>query len=414
MSQRTPSTAYVVLVAGIGINLALGILYAWSVIKGGLPESWSASEKNLPYAIGCLVFALSSVPAGKLQDRIGPRWVATLGGLLVGAGLILASRMPTVTGYIVGFGVLVGAGIGLGYSSATPPVVKWFPPHRTGLVAGLVVAGFGLASAYISPLVKYLLAHYRPSGVSAVVATEVAISKTMFTLGLIFTVATVLFAQLLRNPPPAPTGAAKAGAAKPHVDASAGEMLRTPQFYLLWVMYLFAAGAGLMVISTMSQLTKSGAEKYGFVLVALLALGNAGGRVVAGVLSDRIGRQQTMRIVFLFQAVLMFGLIRYASFPLAALIAVAVLVGANYGANLSVFPAVCKEWYGLKNFGFNYGFLFTSWGLGGFLLSFVLAGKIKDWTGSYTLAFIIAGALLVLAAMLTFVVKTPKHVGAAG
>jgi len=364
-------SGWLVVAGGTGVNLALGVLYAWSVVKGGLPHDWSATEKNLPYAIACLVFAVMTVPAGKLQDRVGPRWVASFGGLLVGLGLILASRLPSLTGMIVGFGLLAGSGIGLGYSSTTPPAVKWFPPHRTGLVTGIVVAGFGLASAYISPLV-----------------------------------ATLLLSQLLRNPP-ATQPASGTAAAKPRADATAGEMLRTPQFYLLWVMYLFAAGAGLMVISIISQLTKAGAERYGFLLVALLAIGNAGGRVVAGQVSDKIGRQRTMTIVFLAQAVLMFALIAYRSFPLPGLIAVAMLIGANYGANLSVFPAVIKEWYGLRNFGFNYGILFTSWGLGGFLLSFLLAGKIKDWTGEYTLAFIIAGFLLLLAAGLSLVVRQP-------
>jgi OFA family oxalate/formate antiporter-like MFS transporter len=395
---------WVVVAAGTGINLALGVLYAWSVIKAGLPQDWSATEKNLPYAIACLVFALMTVPAGRLQDRVGPRWVAAFGGLLCGLGLILASRMPTVTGFVIGFGLLAGAGIGLGYASATPPAVKWFPPQRTGMVAGIVVAGFGLASAYISPLVTYLLSAYRAEGASADSVT--AISRTMMTLGVAFAIATLLLAQLLRTPP------AGAAASKPSpgtrvVDAGAGQMLRTRQFYLLWIIYLFAAGAGLMVISVMSQLTKAGAERFGFVLVALLAVGNAGGRIVAGTVSDKIGRQRTMTIVFLAQAALMFALCAYRSFPLPGLIAAATLVGANYGTNLSIFPAVIKEWYGLASFGFNYGILFTSWGVGGFLLSFLLAGKIKDWTGEYTLAFVLAGCLLLVAAALTFVVKQP-------
>ena len=104
-----------------------------------------------------LVFAFMMVPAGRLQDKFGPRLVATLGGIFCGIGFIVASLGQSLMGLVIGFGILAGTGIGFGYASATPPAVKWFPPARTGLIAGLVVAGFGLASVYIAPLANHLL-----------------------------------------------------------------------------------------------------------------------------------------------------------------------------------------------------------------------------------------------------------------
>ena len=144
--------------AGMGINLSLGVLYAWSVIKKAIPSEWgwTDADKALPYSIACIVFALVMVPAGRLQDRIGPRWVATAGGILTGLGCIIASYAVTVLWFVIGFGVFAGAGIGLGYAAATPPAVKWFSARKTGLIAGLVVAGFGLASVYISPVANHL------------------------------------------------------------------------------------------------------------------------------------------------------------------------------------------------------------------------------------------------------------------
>ncbi|MDP1602786.1 MAG: MFS transporter, partial [Legionella sp.] len=144
--------------AGIGINLALGVLYTWSVIKKAIPSEWgwSDADKALPYSIACIVFAVVMVPAGRLQDRIGPRWVATAGGILTGLGFIIASYAVTLLWFVIGFGILAGAGFGLGYASATPPAVKWFPARKTGFIAGLVVAGFGLASVYISPVANHL------------------------------------------------------------------------------------------------------------------------------------------------------------------------------------------------------------------------------------------------------------------
>src|SRR5574340_54107 len=119
--------------AAMGINLALAVLYAWSVIKKAIPLEWgwSDADKALPYSIACIVFALVMVPAGRLQDRIGPRWVATAGGILTGIGCIIASYATTVLWYVIGFGLLAGAGIGLGYAAATPPAVKWRSEEHT-------------------------------------------------------------------------------------------------------------------------------------------------------------------------------------------------------------------------------------------------------------------------------------------
>lgn len=170
----------------IGHQSVLGILYAWSVISTGVPEAWGWSEadKSWPYSIACLVFCLVMAPAGRMQDKIGPRLVATLGGLLVGLGMVLASFATSPAGYMLGFGLLAGAGIGFGYASATPPAVKWFPAARTGLIAGLVVSGFGLASVYAAPLAKWLMNAY-------------GVPTMVFSLGIAFLVVVVGLAQLL-------------------------------------------------------------------------------------------------------------------------------------------------------------------------------------------------------------------------
>ena len=126
--STTPETNHGVRVvcAALGINLALGILYTWSVIGGGAVKEWgwSASDKAWPYAVACLAFCLIMVPAGRMQDKMGPRIVASLGGVLVGVGMIVASFTTTPMGYIIGFGILAGSGIGFAYSSATPPSIS--------------------------------------------------------------------------------------------------------------------------------------------------------------------------------------------------------------------------------------------------------------------------------------------------
>ena len=393
--------------AGTGINLALGVLYTWSVISKGVPATWAWSEtdKSLPYAIACLVFCLIMVPAGRMQDRIGPRIVATIGGVLVGLGMILASFTTSPMGYILGFGVLAGAGIGFGYASATPPAVKWFPAAKTGTIAGLVVSGFGLASVYAAPLAKWLTTKY---GLPAMVMT----------FGIGFLVIVVGLAQLLTPPPkgyiPPGTPPVKpsAGPAKKE-DFTPGEMLKTWQFYVLWFMYACGAGAGLMIISKLAKIALDQAGlALGFVLVAVLAVGNGAGRIAAGTLSDKIGRKATLFICFAIQAVsiLLLSVTSQGSFLASPVVLgiLSALIGANYGANLALFPSVTKDFYGLKNFGVNYGLVFTAWGLGGFMLA-LLAGKVYDATKAFTFAYYCSAALLVAAALVTFLVKPPHH-----
>jgi OFA family oxalate/formate antiporter-like MFS transporter len=409
-----------VTLAGLGINLALGILYTWSVISRGVPDEWgwSQSDKSWPYAVACLVFCLVMVPAGRMQDRLGPRLVASIGGVLVGAGMTIASFSATPLGYVLGFGLLAGSGIGFGYASATPPAVKWFPAGKTGMIAGIVVSGFGLASVYAAPLSQWLIERF---GLGAAVRA----------LGVAFTIVVVALAQALAAPPkewlsgggPAPAGpgqgagqaagqGAAQGAIRLQADFLPGEMLFTWQFYALWFMYACGAGAGLMIISKLAQIASIQAGlALGFVLVAVLAVGNGAGRIVAGVISDRIGRKASFLIVFVFQAALILALSRAtAGSALASpfwLALLSALIGANYGANLALFPSVTKDYYGLKNFGMNYGLIFTAWGVGGFMLA-LFAGRVYDASGSFEFAYYLSAALLLAAAAVTPILKPPQ------
>jgi len=394
--------------AGMGVNLALGILYTWSVISKRVPEDWGWNEndKSLPYMLACLTFSLIMVPAGRMQDKIGPRLVATIGGILVGLGFIIAAMTTSLMVFVIGFGVLAGAGIGFGYASATPPAVKWFPAAKTGLIAGIVVSGFGLASVYAAPLTTWLI-------------FNLGFSTAILLLGIAFLVVVVTLAQILKPPPAGyiPLGSLPANAdAKSNnkkEDFSPKEMLTTWQFYIIWFMYVCGAGAGLMVISKLAAIAdKQVGITLGFVLVAVLALGNGGGRILAGMLSDKIGRKAMMFICFLFQAFLIFSLSKatgenaLGTIPVMALISA--LIGANYGANLSLFPSITKDFYGLKNFGMNYGLVFTAWGVGGFMLA-KLAGTMYAKHQTFAIAYYGASALLILAAIMTLLVKAPHH-----
>ena len=406
---QTRQRGWTVVLAGVGINLALGILYTWSVISKGVPDDWqwSQTDKSWPYSIACLVFCLVMVPAGRMQDVWGPKRVATLGGVLVGVGMILASFTSTPLGYMVGFGVLAGAGIGFGYASTTPPAVKWFPAAKTGLIAGLVVSGFGLASVYAAPLSSWLIDSF-------------GLSNAVMTLGIAFLVVVVGLAQLIEAPPkgyvppdskPAPDATKQATKS---LDFSPREMLKTWQFFCLWFMYACGAGAGLMIISKLAKMVsvQAGLE-LGSVLVAVLAVGNGGGRIAAGIASDRFGRRATLLAFFVLQAILVLLLASTTpESPLAnplLLAIVSALIGACYGANLALFPSITKDYYGLRDFGVNYGLVFTAWGIGGFLLA-MLAGWVYDQWQSFTFAYNCSAILLFLAAGATTLLKPPQAV----
>ena len=390
--------------SGLGINLALGVLYTWSLFKATIEKEfgWQGSQLNDPYALCCLVFAFAMIFAGRCQDRFGPRVTATAGGLLVGAGMVLISTTSNYQTWLLGFGVLVGLGIGCGYSSATPPALKWFPPAKTGLVAGLVVAGFGLAPVYLAPVSKWLLDDY-------------GLQKAMLYLGVAFTVIVCGLAQMLKNPPAgfvaAPAPAAGQATASAVQNATPGDLLRSPGFYLLWTIYCIGAGAGLMVISSISGMAKKSMGEHAFIAVAVMAIGNAGGRIIAGVLSDKIGRRWTLMLVLGVQAALMFTAIPITAAKDSAALTIVLLatfIGFNYGANLALFPSFTKDLWGLKNFGMNYGVLFTAWGAGGFVFPKIQQVLTAGSGGSFQTALVLAGGLLVLAAGLTLFIRTKR------
>ncbi|MFA5866409.1 MAG: OFA family MFS transporter [Actinomycetota bacterium] len=436
IAKVSRNKGWVVVAAGLAINLCLGVLYSWSVIAAYISApkvdpvtgatsatTWglTAAQASLPYSVALGVFAVVMVFAGRAQDKFGPRIVATIGGALIGLGLIIASFTPkgTIAMMVVGFGVLGGTGIGLGYASATPAAVKWFNPTKKGIITGIVVAGFGLASVYISPLTTWLLGAKVDLKFTEIAGLGLGVNKTFLILGILFLVITVLVAQFIKNPPkgyvvPEDTSTKEKSSRAPVAgkrEYDWHEMVKTWQFYALWIMYAFVSFAGLMIIGHMAKIAKAQlpAEQaaLGFLLVAILAIGNASGRIVAGMVSDKIGRTMAMMLFFMSQALFM-GVLWQSTSQLLLVIG-AFGVGFNYGANLTLFPATTGDYFGVKNMGVNYGLVFTAWGVGG-VFGAQTAASIVDATSSYAGAYALAAGLCVLAAAMTLMVRAPKVV----
>jgi OFA family oxalate/formate antiporter-like MFS transporter len=373
-----------VVVGGVLMNLALGSLYAWSVFVAPLEKEfgWKRTQTSLAYTIAVVVFALSFIVAGRLQDKKGPKICAFLGTVLVSAGFFLSSMTTSLTFLYVAFGVVVGLGNGFGYATPIPVASKWFPDKR-GLVVGIMVAGYGAASFFIGLFVPDMIKSigWRP--------TFQILSGVFLVMGLVGTA-------LMSNPPAGyrPEGWTPSAAVVSRRDLATREMMQTPQFYLLWIAYCLGTTAGQMAIS---QLVPFAVSAGGVASVALLvaACGNAGGRILSGWLSDAVGRLTTLRIMVLASAIAMPVLftLRKELFLLYPLI---VVVYWCYGTQLSVFASTTADMYGTKNLGLNYGALFTAWGAAG-VLGPMIAGRVYDSFGSYQYAFYAAGALCVVA-----------------
>jgi nitrate/nitrite transporter NarK len=383
---------WIVFTASLFISLALGILYTWSILKSTIEASinqgaaggfkWDISSLNDPYSVAILVFAFVMIISGKVFDKVGPKITSLIGGVLVTCGLLLAASSTGYGNWILGYGVLVGAGIGFGYAVITPVTIKWFPPNKTGLITGMVVAGFGLSSVYMAPLFSFLIKDF-------------GLSYTLTVYAIAFAIVVGFCSFLLINPPKAEVGSLSLNPASSKDDIKVSDILKKSDFYILWILFFIGSGAGLMVIGFVTDMVKKGLGEQAFLGVAIIAIGNSGGRVLAGYLSDKIGRLKTLLIMFLFQCVLMAiaALVTDKGISSVLLLIMATFIGFNYGSNLSLFPSIAKDLWGLKNFGSNYGVLFTAWGLGGFVLS-RLSQMIKASTGSLEYSFWIAGILL--------------------
>jgi len=341
-----------------------------------------------------------------LQDRFGPRPVAAFGGLIYALGFFLGSQVGSLTGLYLGFAALIGIGNGFGYAVPIPVGSKWFPDKR-GLVVGLMVGGYGAGSGIFGPLANTLI-------------EQVGWRSTFRIYAGLFFVMTMVGAWLLKNPPagytpPGWDAAARAKVAKSRSsrDIPPGEMVRTPTFYFLWLAYCLGTAAGLMVIN---HLVPFGTEEGGMTTAAatfgitLGAVGNAGGRILSGWVSDTFGRLNTLRLMILVSAIAMpfFYMMREQALLFYVFV---MLIYYCYGTQLSVFASTSADFYGTKYLGTNYGLLFTAWGVSG-LVGPPIGGYFYDSFGNYQYAFLTASALSLLALGALFLAKRPEDVTA--
>jgi len=433
-TTSTGGNRWAIAFAGVIVMICLGTVYSWSIFTRPLiaTQHWSNTTTTWAFALAIFFLGVGAVIGGRWQDRSGPRIVTITGAVLWGLGNVLAGIGTPSLGapwIYISYGVIGGLGLGMGYITPVATVTKWFPDKR-GLASGMVVMGFGLGAFVYNQIVPRIgafatVAKHATAYANAVAAKDqaaiaaataaitpadtAAIMSIFIWSGVIFAVIGGVCASFLQNPPAGYSVAgAVATAAQSGYSYTPSQTLRTPQFYLLWLMLFLNVTAGILVISNAvpiySDLTGAVAA-VAATIYGILAVFNGLGRFFWGAVSDRIGRNYTYVLIFGIQAVVFFILGNLHSlFAVGVCFAIVLLC---YGGGFGTMPSFNADYFGTKFLGQNYGMILTAWGFAG-IVGPLIAAKVKDATGSFTGALVPVAVMLLLAAILPFLTKKPE------
>ena len=429
---ETVMNRWFVVIGAILVQLCLGAIYAWSVftttLKGAPDDGgygFTATQTQWVFSAGLATFALVMLFAGRWQARVGPRKVAITGGIVLGAGYMLGGLLgETFWAQFICIGIIGGAGIGLAYVVPIAVGVKWFPDKK-GMITGLAVAGFGfgatiwvkLAGSWFGGLLNTTSVFGLPG-----------VQSVFFIYGIAFLVLVLLGSIVMVNPPsgwkPAgwnPDVPATGGATTGLVtDLTAPQMAGTPQYWGLLLMLIGSALAGLMVIGCIrlfgvdslqanNVADAKSAAKIAGTAMAWLAILNGLGRIIWGTVSDKIGRKLALFLMCLIQGVMLLLFFKVGGTHIGLIVG-ACVIGFNFGGNFALFPAATADFFGNKNIGSNYPWVFLAYGVAG-IAGPQIAGYFKDTaTGveAWKTPFIIAGVACLVAAVIGLLLKAPK------
>ena len=392
---------WVIAIAGVFFQIALGAVYAWSVFRVPLAKQfgWSISEVTLTFTISIFVLGIAAFFGGLWLNRKGPRIVALTGGVLYGLGVFLASFSHNLWWLYLSYGFVGGIGLGLGYIVPVAVLVKWFPDRR-GLITGIAVGGFGAGALITAPVATRLI-------------QSVGVLSTFAYLGIGYLIVTVIAGSFMQNPPDGwkPEGwspTATETAQRAGHDFKLGEALRTWQWYALWLLLFLNTCAGISVISQeapiFQELTRVTAVVAGG-MVGVASLGNAVGRVFWAWVSDLITRRATFFVMFLLQVVLFWFLPNVASASWMTIVTFVVLM--CYGGGFGTMPAFTADYFGPKNVGPIYGLMLTAWGFASAFGPLFIA-HMRETTGSYSGALRVIAGVMAVSTLLPIAVRPPR------
>lgn len=374
-----------VIVAGVVIMLCLGVAYSWGVFLLPIDREmgWGRAKISFAVSVLLLVFSVFMVLGGLLEKKIGPRKTACIGGILVGLGWLLASFSATPRGLYLGYGIIAGIGTGLSYMPSISCGIKCFP-EKKGLVTGIILFGFGLGTAFLSPLITKLINIY---------GWRIAMAFCGIFLGLIISLA----AQFLKAP--SVPESVKAGSAIDEVEFSSMEMLKTDSFWIMFLTYFISMIAGMMTIGHLIAfiIDKGFNAMQGAMALTILSIFNGVGRIIFGYAYDFWGGKKALVLLFALIGLAMFTL--YHSGAIAVIYLLSALIGLCFGGFLSVYPALTAEYFGRRNFAVNYGLIFIGYGIGCFCGP-LFGGWAHDIGKTYMVAFYFAGGMALIGGVL--------------
>lgn len=414
MAEKKVMNRNLVVFGAILTQLCLGAIYAWSVFTKPLVDAgWTKTQTQAVFAAGLALFAIVMVIAGRLMPKLGPKKLAMSGGIVLGLGYLLAGLFGGTNFWLIFFfvGIIGGSGIGLAYVVPIAVGMRWFPDKK-GLITGLAVAGFGFGATLWVKL----------AGTWGALIENLGLSTTFTIYGIIFFLAVFIGSLWMKFPPEGwkPEGWEPSATDKKFDDSKSqlksGQMLKTPQFYMILLTFAFGASAGLMSIGLMklfpmqalmdngySELAASGIA--GTAMAVFFSLANGLGRIAWGAISDKLGRKTSIVVMMVTQGIFVILFQWIAGTP-ALLYLGAALIGFNFGGNFALFPTITAETFGTKYIGQNYGWVFLAYGIGG-IFGPIMGGKLGDMN-NFSLAFIICGILCLVAAGIVIGVKPPK------
>ena len=365
------------------LQVCLGTVYAWSFFQTMLVRDvgWTFSQTAAAFSITIFTLGVSAATAGQLLPRLGPRFLAVTGSVLFSAGYLLASlalSMDAIWLFYLGYGVIGGAGIGMGYVTPVATAAKWYP-DRKGLVTGIVVMGFGVGAFLLSKGLAPFL----------VVRAAGDLQLVFLWLGIFFACVLIPSSLVLSDPPQPLTAGPprRAGSDRlPQVER-AGPYLRTTQFGIMWTVFFANIAAGISVISFQSELLQevwglsdpsidpARLAEYGATLIAVSSLCNGVGRLFWGLLSDRFGRVSVFRMLLASQMVV-FGILMTETNPwiFSALVCYVLLC---FGGGFATMPSFIVDVFGSKNMSRIYGTVLTAWSAAG-IIGPMYVGYLKD------------------------------------
>ena len=391
---------WVIAIAGVFLQIALGAVYAWSVFRVPLAKQfgWSISEITLTFTISIFVLGFAAFFGGLWLNRKGPRVVALTGGVLYGLGVFLASFSHNLWWLYLSYGVIGGIGLGFAYIVPVAVLVKWFPDRR-GLITGVAVGGFGAGALITAPLATRLI-------------QSVGVLNTFAYLGIAYLIVTVVAGFFMRNPPdgwtpekwrPTPSQASQ----RAGHDYTLSQALKTWQWYALWLLLFLNTCAGISIISQEAPLFQelTGATAVAAAgMVGLVSIGNAAGRVFWAWASDLITRRATFVVMFVVQALLFWFLPRIGAASMITLITFVVLM--CYGGGFGTMPAFAADYFGSKNVGPIYGLMLTAWGSASAFGPLLIA-HMREIDGSYRGALHIISGVMAVSILLPILVSQP-------